>query len=315
MRITTASCRSGRPSARRRKRGRSGTRGRNPGGCAECAAVVRDRCVRDRGSGATADLLGAAGVIVAAVVIMLTGFERADPIASLLIAVLIILRTWNLLRQAGGVLLEATPKGVDLQDVRRHMLEAAGVIDVNYLHAWTITSGVNLLSAHVVVEHETGGGPVPDQLAGCLADHFDIEHFTFQIEPPGHRDHEPILHQCASGSAWPGGDRASMTAAAEASLRQRGLWLEYASVAWMTVEAAVAVTAAVLASSAALAGFGLDSVIEICSAAIVIWQMRGELAGRDRQTRAVRLIALTFFALAAYLTAQEEGVECWEECT
>jgi len=86
-------------------------------------------------------------------------------------------------------------------------------------------------------------------------------------------------------------------------------------VAWMTVEAAVAVTAAVLASSAALAGFGLDSVIEICSAAIVIWQMRGELAGRDRQTRAVRLIALTFFALAAYLTAQEEGVECWEERT
>jgi len=141
------------------------------------------------------DFLGAAAVIVAAVVIAVTGFERADPIASLVIGAMIIPRTWQLLRQATDVLLEATPKNVDLDEVRRHMLETRGVIDVHDLHAWTITSGVNVLSAHVVVTGEAPSGPVLDQLGGCLADHFDIEHSTFQIEPPGHRDHEPILHR------------------------------------------------------------------------------------------------------------------------
>jgi len=141
------------------------------------------------------DFLGAAAVIAAAVIIEVTGFERADPIASLLIGAMIIPRTWQLLRQATDVLLEATPKNVDLDDVRRHMLETRGVIDVHDLHAWTITSGVNVLSAHVVVTGEAASGPVLDQLGGCLADHFDIEHSTFQIEPPGHRDHEPILHR------------------------------------------------------------------------------------------------------------------------
>jgi len=87
-------------------------------------------------------------------------------------------------------------------------------------------------------------------------------------------------------------------------LRRRGFWLEYASMAWMTAEAAVAITAGILASSIALTGFGLDSVIEFFAAAIVIWQLRGEIAGQERETRAVRLIGVTFFALAAYLTAE-----------
>ena len=87
-----------------------------------------------------------------------------------------------------------------------------------------------------------------------------------------------------------------------ARLRRRGFWLEYASMAWMTAEAAVAITAGVIASSIALVGFGLDSVIEFFAAAIVIWQLRGD--GEDRETRAVRLIGVTFFALAAYLTVE-----------
>jgi len=87
-------------------------------------------------------------------------------------------------------------------------------------------------------------------------------------------------------------------------LRRRGFWLEYATLAWMVAEAAVAITAGVIASSIALVGFGLDSVIELLSASIVIWQLRGEIAGQDRETRAVRLIGLTFFALAAYLTIE-----------
>jgi divalent metal cation (Fe/Co/Zn/Cd) transporter len=87
-----------------------------------------------------------------------------------------------------------------------------------------------------------------------------------------------------------------------ARLRRRGLALEYASMAWMTAEAAVAITAGVLASSIALTGFGLDSVIEFFAAIIVIWQLRG--GGEDRETSAVRLIGATFFALAVYLTAE-----------
>jgi divalent metal cation (Fe/Co/Zn/Cd) transporter len=87
-----------------------------------------------------------------------------------------------------------------------------------------------------------------------------------------------------------------------ARLRRRGFGLEYASMAWMTAEAGVAITAGVIASSIALIGFGLDSVIEFFAAAIVVWQLRGE--DEDRETRAVRLIGATFFALAGYLTVQ-----------
>jgi divalent metal cation (Fe/Co/Zn/Cd) transporter len=87
-----------------------------------------------------------------------------------------------------------------------------------------------------------------------------------------------------------------------ARLRRRGFWLEYASMAWMTAEAAVAITAGVLASSIALTGFGLDSVIEFLAAAAVIWELRGQR--EDRQARAVKFIGITFFALAAYLAAE-----------
>jgi divalent metal cation (Fe/Co/Zn/Cd) transporter len=93
----------------------------------------------------------------------------------------------------------------------------------------------------------------------------------------------------------------SNSAAEIARLRRRGFRLEYATMTWMAAEAAVAITAGLLAASIALVGFGLDSVIESLSATIVIWQLRGEVAGQDRETRAVRLIGVTFFALAAYL--------------
>ena len=87
-----------------------------------------------------------------------------------------------------------------------------------------------------------------------------------------------------------------------AKLTRRGFWLEYASMAWMTVEAAVAIASGIIASSIALIGFGLDSVIEFFAAAIVVWQLRG--GGEERQSRAVRLIGVTFFVLAAYLAAE-----------
>ena len=86
-------------------------------------------------------------------------------------------------------------------------------------------------------------------------------------------------------------------------LRRRGFWLEYASMAWMTIEAAVAIVSGVLASSIALIGFGLDSVIEFFSAAVLVWQLRGAVS-EERETRALRLIAVSFFVLAAYLTIE-----------
>jgi cobalt-zinc-cadmium efflux system protein len=140
------------------------------------------------------DLLGSAAVVAAAAVIALTGWRAADPLASALIGLLILPRTWRLLRDAVDVLLEATPKGLDLEEVRRHILEAPGVVDCHDLHAWTITSGMPVLSVHVVIEDHAPPGAVLDRLGACLAGHFDIEHSTFQLERPEHRDHEGAVH-------------------------------------------------------------------------------------------------------------------------
>ena len=144
------------------------------------------------------DLLGAVAVLLAAAVIATTGFQRADPIASLLISLLIIPRTVKLLREAVDVLLEATPRGTDLDEVRAHILETPGVVSCHDLHAWTITSGTPVLSAHVVVSDEVwSSGRAPqllDQLCACLRGHFDMEHSTLQLEQATHADHESVLH-------------------------------------------------------------------------------------------------------------------------
>jgi cobalt-zinc-cadmium efflux system protein len=144
------------------------------------------------------DLMGSAAVVVAALIILLTGWTRADSIASLAIVVLILPRAWSLLRDVVDVLLEATPKGVDLAAVREHIREVRGVVDVHDLHAWTITSGVPVLSAHVVVDEaciaDGRSGEVLDRLGECLGDHFDVEHCTFQLEPVGHAEHEGAHH-------------------------------------------------------------------------------------------------------------------------
>lgn len=132
------------------------------------------------------DLLGSIAVVVAAVVIALTGQTIADPIASGVIGLLILPRTWGLLREALDVLLESTPKGIDLEAVRKHMLEAPGVAGVHDLHAWTITSGMNVVSAHVVLMEGAKTGDILDHLGMCLSDDFDVRHSTFQLETPEH---------------------------------------------------------------------------------------------------------------------------------
>ncbi|MEV4330861.1 cation diffusion facilitator family transporter [Streptomyces sp. NPDC049597] len=144
-----------------------------------------------------ADALGSVTVLVSAGIILGTGWQYADPIASLVIGLMIVPRTLRLLRETLNVLLEAAPKGVDMGEVRAHMLALPGVEDVHDLHAWTITSGMPVLSAHVVVTQDVldavGYEKLLHELQGCIGDHFDVEHCTFQLEPVGHAEHEAKL--------------------------------------------------------------------------------------------------------------------------
>jgi len=144
------------------------------------------------------DLLGSLAVIVAAVVVMTTGWARADAVASFAIGLMILPRAVSLLRDVANVLMEAVPRGVDLGEVRTHMLTVPGVVSVHDLHAWTITSGVPVLSAHVVLDADRIDWEVEcatlDRLRGCLGGHFDVDHCTFQLETSAHAAHEPTLH-------------------------------------------------------------------------------------------------------------------------
>ena len=144
------------------------------------------------------DLFGFLGTVVAGVVILLTGFDQADSIASLLVVALMLRAAWSLLRDSGRILLEAAPAGMDLEQVRSHLVEADHVHDVHDLHVWTVTSDLPALSAHVVIDDSCftdGHAPrLLDELQRCLVGHFDVEHSTFQLEPAGHNGHESGTH-------------------------------------------------------------------------------------------------------------------------
>ena len=143
-----------------------------------------------------ADLLGSVLAITAGVLIWVADWQQADPVASLLIAVMILPRAALLIRDSGRVLLEMAPADLDLDDVVHHLSHAPGVVDVHDLHAWTITSGMTSLSAHVTVRDdvldERGVGAVLDALDECVATHFGVRHTTFQVEPESHREHEDL---------------------------------------------------------------------------------------------------------------------------
>lgn len=133
------------------------------------------------------DLIGSAAVIVAAVVIVTTGWMPADALASLFIAVMIVPRAIALLREVFSVLSESAPQGTAVADIRAHLLGLPGVVGVHDVHVWQLTRGAPVFSAHVAVEPAllAGGGSAAllADLRGCLADHFDVDHSTFQIEP------------------------------------------------------------------------------------------------------------------------------------
>ena len=144
------------------------------------------------------DLWGFSATAAAGLVIVVTGFRRADPIASLVVVALMARAAWGLLGAAGRVLAQAAPATVDLAEVRRHMLELPHVREVHDLHVWALTTELPVLTAHVVVEdtcfRDDHAPRVLDELQACLGSHFDVEHSTFQLEAVGHLDHEPGMH-------------------------------------------------------------------------------------------------------------------------
>lgn len=157
------------------------------------------------------DLAGSVAAVLAALVIMATGWVRADPLLSALIGVLVLWSSFRLLRESVDVLLEATPPGVDPTAVRRAMLAVPGVEGVHDLHVWSVTSGVVALSAHVETARLRDWHAMLDQLTVGLRDQFGIAHVTLQPEDA----HAPGGGECSL-------DTAAGRAACAATLRSPG---------------------------------------------------------------------------------------------
>lgn len=138
-----------------------------------------------------ADALGSVGAMAAAGVIILTGWRYADPLISAAIGLLILASSWRLLRDSTNVLLEATPRGLNAEEVGRRMAAAEGVTEVHDLHIWTITSGFPALSAHVLVGHHENCHARRRDLEELLAHEFGISHTTLQVDHAG--DHHASL--------------------------------------------------------------------------------------------------------------------------
>lgn len=139
------------------------------------------------------DLFAFIATAIAGGIIMLTGWTRADAIASLIVCGLMVTAGWGLIRDSGWILLEAAPEDCDLAEIRDHLLEIDHVLDVHDLHVWTLTSSLPALSAHVTIDdscfadqHAIG---ILISLQDCLRGHFDVEHSTFQLEPRSLAEH------------------------------------------------------------------------------------------------------------------------------
>jgi cobalt-zinc-cadmium efflux system protein len=132
-----------------------------------------------------ADLLGSLGVVLAAVVVLTTGWLEADPLVSILIGVLVLVSSWSILRDSTSILLEAAPKGMDTRTVGARLAGAPGVVEVHDLHIWTITSGFPALSAHVLVGRGEDCHGRRRELEQLLVSEFGIEHTTLQVDHVG----------------------------------------------------------------------------------------------------------------------------------
>ena len=140
------------------------------------------------------DLAGSLAVVIAGVVLLISTFNLIDPIVSVLISVFILPRTWKLVSEALHVLLEGVPRHLNIAHIEEHILETHGVTAVHDLHVWCLTSGMDVISAHVVIGEDANSREVLNELSICLADHFDIEHSTFQIEQPDRSQLEHAAH-------------------------------------------------------------------------------------------------------------------------
>jgi cobalt-zinc-cadmium efflux system protein len=144
------------------------------------------------------DLWAFIGTLLAGILIVTTGYRRADSIASLLVVALMLRTSWGLLKNSGRILLEAAPPGIDLTEVHEHLLSVEHVVGIHDLHAWVVMSSLPALSAHVVIDDvcfSNGHSPrILDQLQDCLSGHFDLNHSTFQLEPAEHAGHEDTSH-------------------------------------------------------------------------------------------------------------------------
>jgi cobalt-zinc-cadmium efflux system protein len=128
------------------------------------------------------DLLGSVGAITAAIVILATGWWPADPIISCLVAILILVGSWRLLRESVDVLLEAVPKHIDLEAVRRTLASIPGVEEVHDLHVWTLTSGFLAMSGHALVRDPKDYKRVLQEVHARMHEDFSISHVTIQVE-------------------------------------------------------------------------------------------------------------------------------------
>lgn len=129
------------------------------------------------------DALGSVQAIVAGALIWAFGWAWADPVASVLIGVLVIYSSWALLREAVRVLMESAPAHIDVDEVREAIAGISGVLAVHELHVWTITSGMESLSAHLVVAEGRSGRDLLTEVRATLHDRFGIDHITIQLEP------------------------------------------------------------------------------------------------------------------------------------
>jgi cobalt-zinc-cadmium efflux system protein len=138
------------------------------------------------------DMLGSIGVVVGAIVWGITGWEWVDPVIGVAIALFILPRAWRLGREAMRVLLQAAPAGLDLPALQTDIAAIDGVVDVHDLHVWTLTSEMEVVTAHLVVTTGTETHGVLDRARALLAEGYGITHATFQVEPDDHRGCEEM---------------------------------------------------------------------------------------------------------------------------
>lgn len=139
----------------------------------------------------TSDLLGSVGALISGLVIVTTGWLPIDPLASMVIAALILFSSWNLIREAVDILMEAVPRHIDLDALRRALEDVPGALEVHDLHVWSLTTGRYALSAHAVVEDGAPSDRVLGEMTRRLAERFDIDHATIQLETGTRRLAEP----------------------------------------------------------------------------------------------------------------------------